>query len=69
MRPALDTLRTGSRTGARYLSPALVSSPAPVVRARLYGHPRAYLAATIATVFNGVGVRDVVAKWQTNGYR
>jgi hypothetical protein len=40
MRPALDTPRTGSRTGARYLSPALVSSPAPVVRARLYGHPR-----------------------------
>lgn len=53
MRPALDTLRTGSRTGARYLSPALVSSPAPAVRARLYGHPRAYLAATIATAFRG----------------
>lgn len=27
------------------------------------------LAANIATVFNGGGVRDVVAKWQTNGYR
>ena len=43
MRASLDTLRTG----ARYLSPALVSSPAPVVRARLYGHPHAYLAATL----------------------
>lgn len=49
---SLDALRA-SRAGARYLSPALVSSPAPIVRARLAGNPRAYLAATIATAFRG----------------
>lgn len=43
MRPALDTPR-----GARYLSPALITPP-PV--ARVDGHSRAYLAATIATAF------------------
>lgn len=49
---ALDTPRR-----ARYLVPALVAAPS---RARIVGHPRAYLAATVATAFRGASV-DVLA--------
>ena len=39
---------------ARYLTPAVLS-PAPR-RARIAGHPRAYLAATVATAFRAAAI-------------
>lgn len=55
MRPALDSPR-----GARFLTPALVS---PVsIRPRIAGHPRAYLAATVATAFRGLAVDALAAQ-------
>jgi len=53
VRSALDALRGGPRTGARYLTPALVAPARTVRTARIAGNPRAYLAATIATAFRG----------------
>lgn len=55
MRPSLDMPR-----GARYLVLALVSRPARA--AVIAGHPRAYLAATLATAFRGLAVDPFAAQ-------